>query len=112
MPAQRDKAGWSTWKDRLSAIFLTRTRDQWCRLLEGTDACFAPVLSMQEAHEHPHNQARGAFIDVGGVRQPAPAPRFGTTQLNTPRAPGAVSAAEALSAWGLSTTEIATATAK
>jgi alpha-methylacyl-CoA racemase len=109
MPAQRDKSGWSTWKERLSAIFLTRTRDQWCRLLEGTDACFAPVLSMQEAHAHQHNKARGAFIEVGGVRQPAPAPRFGTTRLDTPRAPDAVSAAEALAAWGLSETDLTAA---
>jgi alpha-methylacyl-CoA racemase len=107
MPAQRDKSGWPAWKDRLAGVFRTRTRDDWCRLLEGTDACFAPVLSMQEAHAHPHNQARHAFIDVGGVRQPAPAPRFGTTKLDTPRPPGSVRAAEALAAWGLSETEIA-----
>jgi alpha-methylacyl-CoA racemase len=74
--------------------------------MEGTDACFAPVLSMQEAHAHPHNQARAAFIDIGGHRQPAPAPRFGTTRLEQPRAPGAISAAEALAAWGLSSAEI------
>ncbi|MBS0644502.1 MAG: CaiB/BaiF CoA-transferase family protein [Acetobacteraceae bacterium] len=109
MPAQRDKAGWQAWKDKLQAVFKTRTRDDWCRLLEGTDACFAPVLSMQEAHAHPHNTARGAFVDVGGVRQPAPAPRFGTTKLATPTPPGAVSAAEALSAWGVSEAEMAAA---
>jgi alpha-methylacyl-CoA racemase len=110
MPAQRDKAGWPAWKERLTAVFRTRTRDDWCRLLEGTDACFAPVLSMQEAHAHPHNQARGAFIEVGGVRQPAPAPRFGTTKLDTPRPPGSVSPQEALAAWGLSAAEIGAVT--
>jgi alpha-methylacyl-CoA racemase len=99
MPAQRDRAGWAQWKDRLGARFLTRTRDDWCRLLEGTDACFAPVLSMDEAHFHPHNQARGAFIEVGGHRQPAPAPRFATTKAPTPRAPGSVTLAQALTAW-------------
>lgn len=106
MPAQSDKAGWDRWKDLLAERFRSRTRDDWCRALEGTDACFAPVLSMQEAHLHPHNQARGAFVDVGGFRQPAPAPRFGATKLDPPRPPGSVSPAEALGAWGLSDTEI------
>jgi len=102
MPAQRDRAGWPRWKEVLTERFLTRTRDDWCRILEGTDACFAPVLAMAEAHAHAHNQARGAFIDVGGQRQPAPAPRFGTTRLAAPRPPGSVTLAEALAAWDLS----------
>jgi alpha-methylacyl-CoA racemase len=102
MPAQRDPAGWAQWKAVLTERFRTRTRDEWCGLLEGSDACFAPVLSMAEAHAHPHNQARSAFIDVGGYRQPAPAPRFGTTRLAVPRAPGTVSVEEALAAWNLS----------
>jgi alpha-methylacyl-CoA racemase len=106
MPDQRDRTGWPRWKQALTERFKTRTRDQWCAMMEGTDACFAPVLSMQEAHAHPHNQARAAFIDIGGHRQPAPAPRFGTTRLEQPRAPGAISAAEALAAWGLSSAEI------
>jgi alpha-methylacyl-CoA racemase len=106
MPAQRDRAGWPRWKAMLTERFRTRTRDEWCRLLEGSDACFAPVLSMTEAHAHPHNRARDAFIDVGGHRQPAPAPRFGTTKLAVPRAPGSVPLAEALAAWGLSSAEI------
>jgi alpha-methylacyl-CoA racemase len=101
MPAQRDRSGWPRWKALLTERFLTRTRDDWCRILEGTDACFAPVLSMAEAHTHPHNQARGAFIEVGSHRQPAPAPRFGTTKLATPRPPGSVKLAEALAAWNL-----------
>jgi alpha-methylacyl-CoA racemase len=107
MPAQRDRTGWAHWKEVLTERFRTRTRDDWCRIMEGSDACFAPVLSMAEAHMHPHNQARGAFIDVGGHTQPAPAPRFGSTPLGTPRAPGSVSVAEALAAWGLSESEIA-----
>jgi crotonobetainyl-CoA:carnitine CoA-transferase CaiB-like acyl-CoA transferase len=101
LPAQRDRAGWPRWKEILTERFLTRTRDDWCRILEGTDACFAPVLSMAEAHAHPHNQARAAFIEVGGERQPAPAPRFGTTKLATPRPPGSVKLDEALAAWNL-----------
>jgi alpha-methylacyl-CoA racemase len=106
MPEQRDNTGWPRWKQVLSERFKTRSRDEWCAILEGTDACFAPVLSMQEAHAHPHNQARAAFIDVGGRCQPAPAPRFGTTRLDQPRAPGSVSAAEGLAAWGVSDAEI------
>jgi alpha-methylacyl-CoA racemase len=75
-------------------------------VLEGTDACFAPVLSMTEAHAHPHNQARNAFIEVGGERQPAPAPRFGTTRLAPPRPPGSVPLAEALAAWNLTPSDV------
>ena len=111
MPAQRDRSGWPRWKEVLTERFLTRTRDDWCRILEGTDACFAPVLSMAEAHTHPHNQARGAFIDVGGERQPAPAPRFGTTKLATPQPPGSVPLAEALAAWNLTPADLGTAIA-
>jgi alpha-methylacyl-CoA racemase len=106
MPAQHDRTGWAQWKAVLTERFRTRTRDDWCRILEGSDACFAPVLSMTEAHAHPHNQARGAFVDVGGHRQPAPAPRFGTTTLAPPLAPGTVPVADALAAWNLSRPEI------
>jgi alpha-methylacyl-CoA racemase len=106
MPAQRDTTGWAKWKALLSERFRSRTRDEWCDLLEGTDACFAPVLSMREAHLHPHNRARDAFIDVGGHRQPAPAPRFGTTRLAAPRPPGSVKLAEALAAWDLSEVDL------
>jgi alpha-methylacyl-CoA racemase len=75
-------------KDRFAALFRTRTRDQWCELLEDTDACFAPVLSLTEAPLHAHNVARGTFISPEGVTQPAPAPRFSRT-------PGAVQTAPA-----------------
>ena len=98
---QRDQTHWPAMKTRLEALFKTRPRDAWCRVLEGTDVCFAPVLSMEEAHEHPHNKQRAAFIDVGGMRQPAPAPRFGGTKMAHPTAPGAVSAKATLAAWGL-----------
>jgi alpha-methylacyl-CoA racemase len=106
MPEQRDKTGWPRWKAVLTERFKTRPRDAWCAMLEGTDACFAPVLSMQEAHAHPHNRARAAFIDVGDHRQPAPAPRFGATTLEQPRAPGSVSISQELTAWGVSNAEI------
>jgi len=112
MPAQSDKTGWERWKALLTERFRSRTRDDWCALLEGTDVCFAPVLSMQEAHLHPHNHARSAFIDVDGVRQPAPAPRFTATKLDPPRSPRSVQAAEVLGAWGLSAAEIEAALAR
>jgi alpha-methylacyl-CoA racemase len=76
---QSQQSLWPQLKARLEAIFLTRTRDEWCDLMEDTDICFAPVLSLAEAPQHPHNVARGTFIEVDGVIQPAPAPRFGAT---------------------------------
>jgi alpha-methylacyl-CoA racemase len=86
--AQMDQQGWPAMKARFAALFKTRSRDAWCALLEGTDACFAPVLDMAEAPAHPHNQARGTFVEVDGVTQPAPAPRF---SRSVPQTSGAVS---------------------
>ncbi|MFX5839407.1 CoA transferase, partial [Acinetobacter baumannii] len=63
----------------LAELFKTRTRDEWCELLEGSDVCFAPVLDLQEAPRHPHNIARGTFTEVDGIVQPAPSPRFSRT---------------------------------
>ena len=79
LPAQMDRAQWPALKARLAEVFRTRTRDEWCQVMEGTDVCFAPVLSLGEAPEHPHNRARGTFTEVEGVVQPAPAPRFSRT---------------------------------
>jgi alpha-methylacyl-CoA racemase len=83
---QTDPSTWPDGKERLAAVFRTRTRDEWCKLLEGTDTCFAPVLTMAEAPQHPHNQARQTFVNVDGVIQPAPAPRFARTpaQVSSP----------------------------
>lgn len=99
---------------RLEALFRTRTRAEWSDLLEGTDACFAPVLSMAEAPDHPHNVARGTFVTIEGVTQPAPAPRFGRTRPGVPTPPEAPGAGgrTALIDWGLSTTEIDTLAAE
>ncbi|MNJ60249.1 hypothetical protein D3C77_559670 [compost metagenome] len=100
---QRDKAAWAPLKERMSALFMTQTRQQWCALLEGTDACFAPVLDWDEAAEHPHNIERETFIRVDGVLQPAPAPRFSRSVPPTPSAPrpsGADSEA-ILADWGI-----------
>jgi alpha-methylacyl-CoA racemase len=78
-----DRATWPQLKERLSEIFRTKTRDEWCALMEDTDICFAPVLGIAEAPHHPHNLARGTFVEAGGIMQPAPAPRF----LGTPAPP-------------------------
>lgn len=78
-PEQWDTARWQEGKTRMAELFRTKTRQQWCDLLEGTDACFAPVLTMSEAIQHPHNRQRGVFTDVDGSLQPAPAPRFSRT---------------------------------
>ena len=74
-----DPSAWPALGERLAGLFRTRTRDEWCTLLEGTDACFAPVLTLGEAPAHPHSTARGTFTEVAGVVQPAPAPRFSAT---------------------------------
>jgi alpha-methylacyl-CoA racemase len=76
---QMDAARWPELKADLTEVFKTRTRDEWCSIMEGTDVCFAPVLSIFEAPEHPHAKARGAFVELDGVVQPAPAPRFSRT---------------------------------
>ena len=93
----------------MADVFRSKTRDEWCQLLEGTDACFAPVLSMREAPIHPQNQARRAFVAVGEVLQPAPAPRFSRTPLADPRpaAPASEYSDANLRAWGLECAEIA-----
>jgi alpha-methylacyl-CoA racemase len=75
---------WPALRVKLEALMRTRTRDEWCRLLEGTDVCFAPVLSMTEAPTHPHNAARGTFVEADGAVQPAPAPRFDRTPTQLP----------------------------
>jgi alpha-methylacyl-CoA racemase len=73
-------------KNKIAVIFRTKTRDQWCEIMEGTDACFTPVLSLDEAPKHPHNVARKSFIEVDGLLQPGPAPRFSRTspEIQTP----------------------------
>ena len=79
LPWQMDRAQWPALKERFAALFRTKTRDEWCELMEGTDVCFAPVLSIPAAIEHPHNKARGTFVEVAGIPQPGPAPRFSRT---------------------------------
>jgi alpha-methylacyl-CoA racemase len=108
LPWQHDRAQWPAMKERFAALFRTKTRAEWCELLENTDACFAPVLSMDEAHAHPHNAARATFVSPDGVLQPAPAPRFSRTVpeiRRPPEAPGA-STDDALQAWGFTGDEV------
>ena len=100
--AQMNPAAWPELKQRLTALFATRTRDAWCALLEGTDVCFAPVLDWDEAPQHPHNVARKTFIEVDGVVQPAPAPRFSRTVAEV-RGSGVEKSTDAmLETWGVS----------
>jgi alpha-methylacyl-CoA racemase len=105
---QMDRTAWPSLRDKLAGIVARRTQAEWCDLLEGTDACFAPVLDMDEAPRHPHNRAREAFVDIAGVLQPAPAPRFSAT-------PGAIQGPppktgehdrEALADWGFTPEEL------
>src|SRR5690606_37002272 len=87
LPWQQDRSQWPAMKERFAEIFRTKTRDEWCELMEGTDVCFAPVLSIPEAIEHPHNKARGTFVEVAGIVQPGPAPRSGRTPGQSRRPP-------------------------
>jgi alpha-methylacyl-CoA racemase len=80
LPWQHERQQWPALKERLAAIFKTKTRDEWSALMEGTDVCFAPILSIPEAIEHPHNVDRHTFVEVAGIRQPGPAPRFSRTE--------------------------------
>jgi alpha-methylacyl-CoA racemase len=108
LPPQNDPATWPVLRERFAALFRTRTRDAWCEILEGSDACFAPVLTMAEARVHPHARARDSFIDVAGVSQPRPAPRFSRTDSGVSRPPSAGGAHtdEVLGEWGFTTAEI------
>jgi len=87
LPGQHDRSGWPMLRERFAATFAGRTRAEWEQIFTGTDACVSPVLSIAEAPAHPHARARDAFIEVGGVTQPAPAPRFGRSTSGRPAAP-------------------------
>ena len=106
---QMARAEWPSLKQKFAAVFKTRTRDEWCVLMEGTDVCFAPVLDMDEAPQHPHNRARATFVDVDGVTQPAPAPRFSRTapELGLPPAAPGQHGGDILADWGWTTDAVA-----
>jgi alpha-methylacyl-CoA racemase len=108
MPRQMDRKAWPDLKEKFAALFKTKTRDEWCKIMEGSDICFAPVLSMAEAPNHPHNQLRGTFVEVEGVVQPGPAPRFSRTpsKIQRPPAKPGEHTEEALHEWGFSAAEL------
>ncbi|ABF12384.1 CaiB/BaiF CoA transferase family protein [Cupriavidus metallidurans] len=108
LPDQFDRSGWPTLTERLTTVFGTRSRAEWSKLLEGTDACFAPVLSLAEAPGHPHLRARNTFIEVDGIIQPAPAPRFSRTvpAQPLPWTPAKTDDRATLTAWGIDEYEI------
>ncbi len=107
---QWNRDNWPNCKATLAAAFKSKSRDAWCAIFDGSDACVAPVLEMDEAADHPHNKARGSLIDIAGVTQPAPAPRFAATPADTPQPPRPHGAdtERALRDWGLDDDAIAT----
>jgi alpha-methylacyl-CoA racemase len=109
LPWQHDRASWPDMSDRLTKVFLTKTRDEWCELMEGSDVCFAPVLDWDEAPRHPHNVHRGTFTEQWGITQPSPAPRFSRTppELAPPPAPVGQHTDEARAHWGFTAERIA-----
>jgi alpha-methylacyl-CoA racemase len=108
IPPQDDQSQWEPLKGRVAEILRSRTRAEWLQIFDGTDACVTPVLTLREAPSHPHNRARATFVEVGGVVEPAPAPRFGRTPAPPPHPPPGpgVHATETLVRWGLTQTEI------
>jgi alpha-methylacyl-CoA racemase len=110
LPHQQDRSQWPAMKERLKTIFRAKTRDEWCKIMEGSDICFAPVLSMAEAPNHPHMKHRGTFVEEGGVTQPGPAPRFSRTpsKIQRPPAKPGEHTEEALRDWGFANPELET----
>jgi len=109
LPEQMDRSRWEEQKERFSALIKTRTREAWCEILEGTDTCFAPVLSLEEASGHPHMRERGTFVEVAGALQPGPAPRFSRTpcRISGPPPHAGQHTDAALADWGIPAAEIA-----
>ena len=105
---QHDRSGWPAMKEAFRRVFRTRTRDEWVAAFEGTETCFSPVLSLVEAPQHPHQRARGNFVEVEGVLQPAPAPRFSRSRGAISRPPPQVGehTDEVLQQWGFAPSEI------
>jgi alpha-methylacyl-CoA racemase len=110
LPAQMDRETWPEVIEIYREVFKQKTRDEWCEIMEGSDICFAPVLSMTEAPSHPQNLARDSFVDVMGVTQPGPAPKFSRTEAAVQGPPPSLGqdTEDGLAEWGFSTDEIAT----
>src|SRR6266850_1070489 len=105
---QHDRAGWPKMRGQFAKTFKTKTRDEWCQVFEGSDACFAPVLSWSEARRHPHSISRNSYVTVAGVEQPAPAPRFPRTPAKLRGAPPerGEGGRQALADWGFDSGEV------
>jgi alpha-methylacyl-CoA racemase len=105
---QMGRDEWPELREKLATVIRTKTCDEWCALMDATDVCFAPVLTLEEAPSHPHNAARQTFVDIEGVMQPAPAPRFSATPGAIQGPPPAIGAhnESALADWGFSAAEI------
>lgn len=108
LPPQMERESWPAMKEKFKGIFLTKTRDEWCQIMENSDICFAPVLSLEEAPEYHHNKERGAFVEVEGVQHPAPAPRFSRTPsaIRGPAPKTGVHTEEVLRDWGIAAEDI------
>ena len=106
---QMSRSSWAGLKERLIGVFKTKSRAEWCDIMDGSDVCFAPVLSLAEVADHPHHQARRGFVDIAGITQPAPSPRFSRTKAEVSRPPAHAGqhTDEALSEWGFSAAKIA-----
>jgi len=100
---QMDFTKWPELKKKMAEVFKQKSRDEWCAIMEGTDICFAPVLSLDEAYEHPHNKARETIVDIDGVRQPNVAPRFSRTkpEIQGPAPKAGAHTEEVLKEWGM-----------
>jgi len=109
LPPQTDRAHWPEMQQRLARIFKTKTRAEWTEIMQQTDICFAPVLRMSEALQHPHNRHRESFVEIDGIPQPAAAPRFLGTPTRVQRPPARVGehTDQVLRDWGFSGAEIA-----
>ena len=108
LPEQGDSESWPEMCEKLAAIFKTRTRDEWCEVMEGVEVCFAPVLALDEVRADPQNSARESFLELDGVVQPAPAPKFSRTipEVQGPAPHAGEHTEEALAAWGIPAEEI------
>jgi len=108
LPPQMDKSRWPMMNEKLEVIFKTKTRAEWCEVVEGSDVCFAPVLSFDEAPEHFHNKSRESFVEIDGVLQPGPTPKFSRTPPAVPSGPPSFgdNTEAGLKEWGFSSTEI------
>jgi alpha-methylacyl-CoA racemase len=105
---QMDRTAWPRLHDKLAAVIARKSQAEWCAIMDATDVCFAPVMDLDEAPKHPHNAARQTFVEVAGVTQPAPAPRFSATPgaIQGPPPPIGAHDREALADWGFTASEI------